>query len=258
MLNSTSLNGGGRLVASNLQLGADHIGGDHADLLALLDGDIPASAAAGSSARFPYIGPLGTFRTSTGTADAVADGGYFENLGASTLLKLLDALNAVARRNQRRVRFVVLQLVNDPDAGWDGVHAAAWDTSRETLWSLLPRGLTGPATVLLRTRDARGVSASEALARRVAALGGAYLPVRLGQSPTGRTAPLGWSLSAVARQVIDSQWTSACRRQVLDGAGFPDSPLQPTPAVATTELMRMDIMAMWAGGACRAVDAAAR
>jgi len=260
LLNGTSLNGGGRLVASNLQLGADHVGGDHSDLLALLGGDIPASAAAGSSARFPYIGPLGTFRTAAGTADAVADGGYFENLGASTLLELLDALDAVARRNERQVRFVVLQLVNDPDAGRDGISAAAWDTSRETPWSLLPRGLTGPATVLLRTRDARGVSASEALARRVVALGGAYLPVRLGQSPTGRTAPLGWSLSAVAREVISSQWTPACRRRVLDGAGFLDGPPQAAPAraAATAEPMRMDIMGMWTGAACHAVDPAAR
>jgi len=62
LLNGTSLNGGGRLVVSNLQLGADWVGGDHADLLALLGGDISASAAAGSGARFPYIGPLGTFR----------------------------------------------------------------------------------------------------------------------------------------------------------------------------------------------------
>ena len=82
LLNGTSLNGGGRLVVSNLQLGADWVGGDGADLLALLGGDVPASAAAGSSARFPYIGPLGTFRTVTGISGAVADGGYFENLAA--------------------------------------------------------------------------------------------------------------------------------------------------------------------------------
>ncbi len=194
----------------------------------------------------------------------MADGGYFENLGASTLLELLDALDAAARRHGRRVRFVVLQLLNDPDTGMGGDRTMAQDapheTPHETPWSLLPRGLTGPATVLLRTRDARGVSASEALARRVVALGGAYLPVRLGQSPTGRTAPLGWSLSAVAREVIDGQWTPTCRRQVLDGAGFPDGPRQLTlaPAAVTAEPMQMDIMAMWAGGACRAVEAAAR
>ena len=264
LLNGTSLNRGGRLVVSNLRLGADHVGGDGADLLALLGGDLPASAAAGSGARFPYISPLGTFRTVAGMADAVADGGYFESLGASTLLELLDALNAVARRHGRPVRFVVLQLVNDPDAGMAGEGAATRDAPheapRETPWSLLPRGLTGPATVLLRTKDARGVSASEALARRVVALGGAYLPVRLGQSPTGRTAPLGWSLSAVAREVIDGQWTDACRRRVLDGAGFQEAPGQPVPGppAVAAEPMRMDVMAMWAGAACQATDPVAR
>ena len=251
LLNGTSLNRGGRLVASNLALGADHVGGDGADLLALLGGDMPASAAAGSGARFPYIGPLGTFRTADGASDAVADGGYFENLGAATLLELLDALDGAARRHGRPVRFVVLQLVSDPDAGMGGARAE----TGETPWSLLPRGLTGPATVLLRTREARGVSASEALARRVVALGGTYVPVRLGRSPTGRTAPLGWSLSAVAREVIDSQWTPACRGRVLRDAGLADA-AGPPPAAA--DPMRMDVMAMWTGAACPAVGPAPR
>ena len=131
----------------------DHVGGDGSDLLALLGADLPASAAAGSSARFPFIGPLGTFRDLDGAGDAVADGGYFANLGASALLELLDALDSVARQNARRVRFVVLQLVNNPNAGSGDAPIMA----RETPWSLLPRGLTGPATVLLRTREARGV-----------------------------------------------------------------------------------------------------
>ena len=95
LLNGTSLNRGGRLVASNLSLGPDQVGGDGADLLALLGADMPASAAAGSSARFPYIGPLGTFHR-PGGPDTVADGGYFENLGASTLLELLDVLDGTA------------------------------------------------------------------------------------------------------------------------------------------------------------------
>ncbi len=242
LLNGTSLNRGGRLVASNLSLSPDQVGGAGADLLALLGADMPASAAAGSSARFPYIGPLGTFH-GPGGPDAVADGGYFENLGASTLLELLDVLDGTARRHGRAVRFVVLQLVNDPLAG-SGLLAK----KPETLWSLLPRGLTGPATVLLRTRDARGVSASEALARRVVALGGAYVPVRLGRSPTGQTAPLGWSLSAVARAVIDGQWTPACRGRVLADAGLDG--LGPAPA---PDPSRMDVMAMWTGAACQAL-----
>lgn len=253
LLNATSLRGGGRLVASNLALGADHVGGDGADLLALLGGDLPVSAAAGASARFPFISPLGTFRTADGAEDAVADGGYFENLGASTLLELLDALDGAARRHGRAVRFVVLQLISDPDNGSDTPQTPA------TPWSLLPRGVTGPATVLLRTREARGVSASESLARRVVALGGTYMPVRLGQSPIGRAAPLGWSLSAVARDIIDGQWTAACRDRVLAQAGLSQARAPEPPAVEEdANPMRMDVMAMWAQGTCRAVQAEVR
>lgn len=247
LLNATSVQSGGRLVTSNLALGPDHVGGDGADLLALLGGDLPASAAAGAGARFPFIGPLGTFHMADGARDAVADGGYFENLGAATLLELLDALDGAARRHDRAVRFVVLQLVSDPDAGSDTPPPVL------TPWSLLPRGLTGPAAVLLRTREARGVSASEALARRVVTLGGTYVPVRLGQSPTGRAAPLGWSLSALAREIIDAQWTIPCRDRVLTEAGFAEDSAPVPLAADETAPMRMDVMAMWADGTCRAV-----
>ena len=240
LLNGTSAGQGGRLIVSNLRLGATHVGGDDADLLAAIGRDLPASAAAGAGARFPYIGPLGTFRTVSGAADAVADGGYFENQGASTLLELLDKLDGVAKRHGRPVRFTVLHLLNDPEAG-----AAGTAPKGPAPWSLLPRGLTGPATVLLRTREARGVSASEALARRVVGLGGAYVPVRLGRSPTGRTAPLSWSLSAVARDVIDGQWTAACRDRVLAATASAPAPADP---------MEMNVMAMWDGAACHAVD----
>ena len=203
----------------------------------------------GNSARFPFIGPFGVLRNAGIATDAVVDGGYFENLGASTLLELLDALDGIARRHSRRVRFVVVQLINDPNSGF----GKGSDMFQETSWSLLPRGLTAPATVLLRTREARGVSASEALARRVLTLGGSYIPIRLGRSPTGRTAPLGWSLSAVARKLIDDQWTPACRDRVLLDAGFSDPAGQSQPARTAPEPMRMDVMAMWTRTTCQAI-----
>jgi hypothetical protein len=68
----------------------------------------------------------------------------------------------------------------------------------------------------LKTRDARGAAATEALARHVAANGGVYVPLRLGISPTGETAPLSWSLSAIAQHVIDVQWTLACRNEIAN------------------------------------------
>ena len=148
------------------------------------------------------------------------------------------------------MRFVIVQLVNDPQAGSGGMRPA---TGQETVWSLLPRGLTGPATVLGRTRDARGVNSSSALARRVLALGGTYLAVRLGQSPTGRTAPLGWSLSAAAEETIDGQWTPRCRDRVLRGAGFRGDGGPPGTGAGASDPMQMDLMAMWSDATCRAV-----
>ena len=247
LLNTTAYRSGGRLIVSNLALQRERIGGDDADLLARLGGDLSAVTAQGAGARFPFIGPLGTFQDGASQDgavwDAVADGGYFENLGASTLLELLNALDALAREHAIPVRFIVLQVVSDPEAG-NPAPESDWTSP----WALLPRGLTGPATVLLHTREARGIAASEALARQVAVLGGSYVPVRLGRTPTGQAAPLGWSLSAVARAAIDRQWTLACRNRVLAAiAGMDREPAPSSP-------QRMDVMAMWQGGTCHALE----
>jgi hypothetical protein len=264
-LNGTSLVTGGRLITSNLALwppGAPAarpgIAGPGADLLATLGAEIPASTAASNSARFPYISPLGTVRragASGRATDAVADGGYFESLGATTLLDVLDLLDGLAKRDGRHVRFVVLQIVNDPSVRPDESGSAAAMDQAATL--LLPLGLTGPATILLRTRAARGLNASETLARRVLALGGIYIPVRLGQSPTGAAAPLGWSLSRAARDIIDGQWTQACRDRLLADAGFAGE-APPGPEIVAGNPMQMHIAAMWDGAACGAVVPDAR
>jgi hypothetical protein len=110
---------------------------------------------------------------------------------------------------------------------------------------LLPRGLWGPLDTLLHTREARGAAATEALARRTAAIGGIYAPLRLGFSPTGQTAPLSWSLSAVAQHVIDVQWTAACREEL---AGEMRLTMHDTP------MQVMDFGTMMAPMACTALD----
>lgn len=58
----------------------------------------------------------------------------------------------------------------------------------------------------------------------------------------------GWSLSAIARAVIDGQWTPACRERVLADAGLDGR--VPAPALDPS---RMDVMAMWTGAACQAL-----
>jgi hypothetical protein len=207
MLNGTSVRTGGRTITSNVQL----TGGDMAlsmeaeDLLAMSGAEIRASTAADNSARFPLFGPVGVLRPRTKNVvlppatDLVVDGGYFEDFGATTLLEMLDVLQEAAQRDNIPVRFVVLQIIGAPPV----------ESTMQN--SDMPRGFFGPLVTLLRTRDARGAAATEALARRVALLGGVYVPLRLGISPSGQSAPLSWSLSAIAQHVIDAQWTTACR-----------------------------------------------
>jgi hypothetical protein len=137
--------------------------------------------------------------------DWVADGGYFESLGATTALDVLNALALLPTEGQH-IRFVVIEIVSDPDAGHPPPKGAP----------LPPLGLVGPGAALLNSRGARGTYAAQALASRVEALGGAYVRLQLGQSPTGASAPLAWSLSGSARHLIDMQWTSAWRERVLD------------------------------------------
>jgi hypothetical protein len=90
---------------------------------------------------------------------------------------------------------------------------------------------------LLHTREARGIAATHALARRVAALGGVYAPVQLGFSPTGESAPLSWSLSSVAQHVIDVQWSSECRRRLASEMGLSSADIV-VPAMTYSAMMQ--------------------
>ena len=212
-LNSTSVLRGDRLLVSNLQFASEDmdVSIDAGDLLARAHADLPASAAADTSARFPLFGPVGVLRDRVGghVADLVVDGGYFEDFGATTLLEALDVLVEVARRDKVAVRFIVIQII--------GAAAPAIEAPED---GVLPRGVWGPLDTLLHTREARGIAATHALARRVAALDGVYAPLRLGFSPTGESAPLSWSLSPVAQHVIDVQWSAECRRRLASEMGL--------------------------------------
>jgi FtsH-binding integral membrane protein len=228
LLNATSVRTGAALVTSNLRwFGTDAAAAPHAeDLLGMAGVELPASTAADNGARFPVFGPVGVLRGAHREAglaapkELIVDGGYYEDFGATTLMDVINLLHDIAEKNNLHVRFVVIQIIGVPPGDMAVTHNFT-----------TTRGFMGPLATLLRTRDARGMAASASLARRVLELGGVFKPLWLGFSPSGETAPLSWSLSAVARHAIDVQWTKACRDDLiramaLDAQPAPQSYIQ--------------------------------
>lgn len=120
MLNATWVESGERAIASDLRIEWSRFH-DARDQLYLLNSDLPLGTAAHNAARFPYINPIGSLHataercasrsepsnagsasSSSGAAQArapercghLADGGYFDNSGASTTLDVLRGFDA--------------------------------------------------------------------------------------------------------------------------------------------------------------------
>ncbi|MBD9544523.1 hypothetical protein IB276_34355 [Ensifer sp. ENS04] len=61
--------------------------------------DVNVIDGAGLAARFPWITPTGLLSGANGNEFLLADGGYFENSGADTVLDLINALRYTSNRN---------------------------------------------------------------------------------------------------------------------------------------------------------------
>lgn len=238
LLNTTHVETGRRYVASAFAL--DSVLHDGVDLLGLLNADMRLSTAVHNSARFPFVSPAGHLDRRDGEElGRVVDGGYFENSGLVTLREVLALLRERSRsRGASALRPVVLYLCNDPvscRAGQPG------DTSRRTP-STAANELLAPLRALLHTREARGTLATTQMRME---LGDDFVELdvcdsltiapELAARVTGDTSaaadtarmartrervvspPLGWLLSRLAREWMDSSLTgsgpaiSACR-----------------------------------------------
>jgi len=251
LLNTTVVETGQRAIVSNLQI--DNTFSDTVDLLAgdKRTQDMPLSTAAHLSARFTYVSPAGTIRTPQGGVwGHIVDGGYFENSGAATAVELLQRMRAVAdtveqeRQTQKRPRKIALMLIlirNDPEA--PGV------CDPEARKNLPPKAYTdlndllSPIRALLSTRTARGRLAEENALDLVRAFhrgtdnvqsphcqDGCVFELSLGGGDIDP--PLGWSLSARARELMDvhlsgQQTQFACIKGLLTGTGCEQVPVCP-------------------------------
>jgi hypothetical protein len=76
------------------------------------------SASIGASARFPFVSDWGWLRVSHSDAckqlEAVADGGFYDNYGATTLIDLINGLKHIDVNFFEKVHLVVIQITSDP------------------------------------------------------------------------------------------------------------------------------------------------
>ena len=203
-LNGTWVNDGGRTAVSNLQLSKhDESLTGLDDLLNFAPGGIPASTAAHTSARFPYMSPAGTLPSEPPMY--VVDGGYYENSGALTATQLLDLIQRTCRRldscDPGNMELVALVISNDPE--YPGGCTSYYDADK-TVDPAFREMFTPPLT-FWRTRSARGYDAECELRNRVQQLGGRYERISLGDTGGRSSFPLGWLLSNNTRRDIDER-----------------------------------------------------
>ncbi|HVF39881.1 MAG TPA: hypothetical protein VM939_08270 [Gemmatimonadaceae bacterium] len=263
-LNATHVESGRRYVASPLvRRGQSLRPGDSSralrdsrDLLDVLGSDLPLSTAVGNTARFTYVSPPGRIERADGKEYGhLVDGGYFENSGLGTLREVLEIVLESGAASSMKQRPVVLYLCNDP-------LACRRDASEDTVLTTKRSAIVewaGPIRALFRTRDARGslaradiaqrrdirfvqLSVCDSLVSRGKSKGDTTL---LGSKRRERLAeerviapPLGWLLSKLARDWMDSSLTggdtssspSRCRKDNAAALEMLSSLLTPAKA----------------------------
>jgi hypothetical protein len=210
LLNATLVDGGNRVIASDLAIdGRFPDAYDAFDPLLDLH-RMSLSTAIHNSARFSYISPAGTVRgcrdgarmapCTEGRArfdwGRIIDGGYFENSGVESVRDLLFAMRPVLAEWEARgfrIEPVVLVISNSPGAL---APSGKQDPARARLDPTFLSELLAPPLGLFNTREARATFAVTAQRRDMQVI----LPfdadrfVWFGMQSDNYT-PLGWALS---------------------------------------------------------------
>jgi hypothetical protein len=207
LLNSTHVETGKRIIASNLDIaGSPAAFRDAYDLYELIPPgtEIRASTAAHTSARFTYLSPAGTLADGT----HLVDGGYFENFGAVTAR---EALKAAIDRLGKGIRPVAILISNDPELDEQDLPSRDAKMPRAGKRETWAAEAMSPLRALLHTRDARGLLAASELRAVAEQSGGKYFQFRLCKEK-GETDPaLGWVLSRESEDHMRRQLRSvAC------------------------------------------------
>lgn len=203
VLNTTVVETGDRLAIGPFQIklpNQENIALDEPDL------DLKLSTAAGLSARFPYLTPVGWYQRSDKRSDKrsdssklrLADGGYFDNSGIPTALDIGRSLQGVEGYG-KTFEIVYLSLM-------DGQF-------NERPTQLKSDGLNevlSPVRALFSARESRSRSAVELSTFTVNdgiknPLEYKFRTLFLKKSGDGVKLPLGWLISKHSRDFIDRQ-----------------------------------------------------
>jgi hypothetical protein len=215
--NSTWVETGKRLIASNLKLTADEFN-DVEDLNEFYkDRSLSLSSAVHLSARFTYVSPAGAIKRGGTIYGRAVDGGYFENSGATTALEVMMTLDQLADDDKewKKVRPVVIHISNEPvrvpvgnqGNGETKTHLATARADRATKPLAGLNEVLSPPLTLLNARTARGVYARETLRWHVEEENFLHF----GLCKTEKEIPLGWVLSTETRKEMDAQLTGERR-----------------------------------------------
>jgi hypothetical protein len=238
LLNATSARSGERVMSADVNI--DWIDLQTSCRLNLAEEiNLPLSAAIGASARFPFVSDWGWLwrpkSPGCGRLEGVADGGFFDNYGAATILDLLDGLASQKGGGvnlQRDVNLVVIQITSDPSREMGCLFKKLDAESRshdgtgstDDYCSLPPEqtafqssflGSGEPSVIHVETqaRAVNGIKIANRLRERTCALGGSYYHFAM----TGAEAiPLNWALSPTSQTRLSELLDRGPGRDRLD------------------------------------------
>jgi predicted acylesterase/phospholipase RssA len=233
-LNTTSVERGDRVFASRVYpLSEDFLNARSFDDVKFTI-DMPLIAAAGASARFPYVSPTGRIDNGDAT-ERFVDGGYFDNSGATTLAEIYNDLRRPEGSYGPAGSIIILHIGAVPNMDGRTASGRSFDEP------------FGPIRAILNTRTARITHTMEILKRATTRNFNTYgdevmmIQIDRGEVPV----PLGWFLSSRAADEMQRQlslrsneacdvWTGSENECILEWIGqrfavAPAPTIQPSP-----------------------------
>lgn len=182
-LNGTLVETGRRAIGSNVRI--DNHFAYAVDAFDLIHADVPVSTAAHNSSRFPYISPAGRIGNRH-----IADGGYFDNSGASTAADLVDIVRRHPDFAKGLIRPYVIFIDCQPE---EKRPVRVWTFANE---------LIAPVMTFGQTYFSHGVAANAELREHTPPADRTTFTL---VQHNGERFPLGWLLAARTRDLIDRQ-----------------------------------------------------